>query len=120
MESKISRNLDENIRYIKELFKNCDDVVQRIFNVGGTNNQKIFMIYTDNIVDGDTIADFIMTNVMERYDGNGGLETLMNKAIAVGELEKQCDMEKIYFSLPTVPACHCQIFHLYLFYPIFL
>ena len=95
MESKISRNLDENIRYIKERFKNCDDVVQRIFNVGGTNNQKIFMIYTDNIVDGDTIADFIMTNVMERYEGNGGLETLMNKAIAVGELEKQCDMEKI-------------------------
>ena len=36
MESKISRNLDENIRYIKERFKNCDDVVQRIFNVGGT------------------------------------------------------------------------------------
>ena len=96
MNTVINKNLQKNIDYINFRFKDCDDVVKRFFCAGKNVNKKIFMVYTDNIVDGATIEDFIMTNLMTRYDEENSLEELMEKAIAIGELEKEYDFEKLF------------------------
>jgi spore germination protein len=67
--------------------------------VVGSGKTRLFMIYTDNIVDGDTIHDFIMTNLMGRYkecNENGILEVLMEDIIAIGELSKITELDQAF------------------------
>ncbi|MDD4844271.1 MAG: spore germination protein [Anaerotignum sp.] len=95
---QISKNLSENIIAIKEAFRDCGDVVMREFVVG-SGKTRIFMIYTDNIVDGSTIENFIMTNLMGRYkecNENGLLEVLMEDIIAIGELSKITELDQAF------------------------
>ncbi|WP_312061234.1 spore germination protein [Anaerotignum sp.] len=87
---QISKNLSENMITIKEAFRDCGDVVMREFVVG-SGKSRLFMIYTDNIVDSHTIHDFIMTNLMSRYkecNESGLLDAFMEDIIAVGEVSK--------------------------------
>jgi len=94
---QISKNLSENIIAMKEAFLDCGDVVMREFVVG-CGKSRIFMIYTDNIVDSDTIHDFIMTNLMGRYqecNESGLLEVFMEDIIAVGEVGKIDDLQQV-------------------------
>lgn len=95
----IAKELSWNISVIQEAFQDCGDIVMREFTVGG-GESRLFMIYTDNIVDGDTIRDFIMTNIMRRSASTkpqaGLLESLMEDVIAVGEMSKITTFQEIY------------------------
>lgn len=58
-----------------------------------------FLAYTDNIVNGDAIQNFIMTNVMARCEMQGTeglLQSLMEEVIAIGELTKITTMEEVF------------------------
>lgn len=95
---QISKDLSQNIVAIKESFRDCGDVVMREFVVG-SGKSRLYMIYVDNIVDGNAIQDFIMTNLMSRAKENndsGILEELMEESIAIGELGKITDLQQIY------------------------
>ncbi|MDD3395424.1 MAG: spore germination protein [Clostridia bacterium] len=95
---QISKNLSENIVAVKEAFRDCGDVVMREFVVG-SGKSRLFMIYTDNIVDGETIQNFIMTNLMSRYkecNENALLDVLMEDIIAIGELSKITELSQAY------------------------
>lgn len=87
---RLTKELEQNMAAIRARFRDCGDIVMREFCIGGGAG-RLWMIYTDNIVDGDTIRDCIMTNLMLRYENGqreGLLETLLNQAIAVGEMAK--------------------------------
>lgn len=89
---KLSKNLKQNVDVIEKVFQDCEDIIKRRFFVGENKKSEIYMVYTDNIVDGNTIEDFIMTNVMNRsalQDGKAGmLKALHDEVIAVGEMKE--------------------------------
>ncbi len=87
---KFFEDFEENRKYIKSVFKNCDDIVFKDFSAAGKN---CFMVYTDNIVDGETIENAILTNLMFRFEG-GDKEALEERGIAVGEVEKAASFEE--------------------------
>ena len=83
---QISKNLAKNTAAIREAFRDCGDIIMREFRIHGGEGT-LFMIYTDNIVDGDAIQDFIMTNVMARCEMQGTeglLQSLMDEVISIG------------------------------------
>lgn len=95
---QIEKNLRKNIAAVREAFQDCGDIIQREFRIHGGEGT-LFMVYTDNIVDGDAIQDFIMTNVMARCEMQGTeglLQSLMDEVIAIGELTKITTMEAAY------------------------
>src|SRR5690554_3955250 len=47
----ISKDLDETIKTVDELTKDCDDFVKRRFTIGGMNTVDIYFVYIDNMVD---------------------------------------------------------------------
>lgn len=47
----ISKNLNETIKTIDVLTKDCDDFVKRRFTIGGSYKVDIYFIYIDNMVD---------------------------------------------------------------------
>lgn len=57
----IERNLDGNIRHIKELFNNTSDLVVKKFKLGIDGKKEYTaMIYIDGIIDSDIIQDFVV------------------------------------------------------------
>ncbi len=86
-ENKIQKSLEQNIKTLKTAFADCGDVVMREFIVGG-ETQKMYLIYTDNIVDSNAVREYIMTNLMALYEQETGEMTLKRielDILAVGE-----------------------------------
>ena len=93
---QISRDLEKNMAAIREAFRDCGDIIMRDLRIRGDEG-RLFLIYTDNIVNGDAIHDFIMTNVMARRELPGAeLQSLMEEAIAIGEMTKITTLEEVY------------------------
>lgn len=93
----LTKDLEQNMTAIREIFRDCGDIVMREFRISG-GDARLWMIYTDNIVDGDTIRNYIMTNLMLRYDTQQPaqlLQTLLDEAISIGEVEKITTLAEI-------------------------
>ncbi len=85
-------SLDQNIAHLKDVFKNCDDIVFREFYANG---YRCYMIYTDNIVDGGTIEEAVLTNLMVRGHSENSITKLQLNTIGVGEVSEAKDFQTI-------------------------
>lgn len=90
---QLSASLEQNISYIKSRLIDCDDVIMRNFVIGEESQIRMFMIYTDNIVNSSVIEDSIMTNLMNRaeitsFDLKDMLRRLEQQTISVGETKE--------------------------------
>lgn len=97
---QISKNLEQNIIVIENAFRNCGDIVKRRFFVGEKKEIAVYMVYTDNIVNGSAIEESILTNVMNRcrIDGKkeGMLRRLNEEVIAIGEMTEVKTFQEIF------------------------
>ena len=97
---QISKNLEKNITIIENAFQNCGDIVKRRFFVGEKKDIAVYMIYTDNIVNGNAIEESILTNIMNRcrIDGKkeGMLKRLNEEVIAIGEMNEVKTFQEIF------------------------
>ena len=97
---QISKNLEKNITIIENAFQNCGDIVKRHFFVGEKKDIAVYMIYTDNIVNGNAIEESILTNIMNRcrIDGKkeGMLKRLNEEVIAIGEMNEVKTFQEIF------------------------
>lgn len=97
---QISKNLEKNITVIENAFQNCGDIVKRRFFVGEKKEIAVYMIYTDNIVNGSAIEESILTNIMNRcrIDGKkeGMLKRLNEEVIAIGEMTEVKTFQEIF------------------------
>ena len=95
---QIKKELQKNKQVMQEAFRDCGDIIMREFRIRGGEGT-LFLAYTDNIVNGDAIQNFIMTNVMARCEMQGTeglLQSLMEEVIAIGELTKITTMEEVF------------------------
>ena len=60
----ISKDIDENIRIIEELTKDCGDVVKRKFPIGKERSVYGFIIYIDVMIDRRVIEESILEKLM--------------------------------------------------------
>ena len=97
---QISKNLEKNITIIENAFQNCGDIVKRHFFVGEKKDIAVYMIFTDNIVNGNAIEESILTNIMNRcrIDGKkeGMLKRLNEEVIAIGEMNEVKTFQEIF------------------------
>ncbi|USF29615.1 spore germination protein [Clostridium sp. MD294] len=97
---QISKNLEKNIAVIENAFQYCGDIVKRRFFVGEKKEIAVYMVYTDNIVNGSAIEESILTNIMNRcrIDGKkeGMLKRLNEEVIAIGEMTEVKTFQEIF------------------------
>ena len=86
-------NLDKNIAEIKNTFKDAGDIVFREFYSGSV---RLFMVYADNIVHGDSVNENILTNLMLRGAEQPTTLAFQLKSIAVGEVAQITTFEEVY------------------------
>ena len=86
---QLTKHLEQNMAALNEALRDCGDIVQREFRVGG--NGKLIMLYADNFVDLEAIRESILETVMLDYQNGkkeGILQSLLEEAIAISEVRK--------------------------------
>lgn len=61
---KINKGLDENIKYLEEIFADCGDIVKRKFPLGLNQSVELYVIYIDVMTDRDLIDTAIINSLM--------------------------------------------------------
>lgn len=86
---QLTKSLEQNMAAIHEALRDCGDIVQREFCVGGGG--RLVMLYADNFVDLEALRESILETVMLDYQNEqpkGILEALLEEAIAISEVKK--------------------------------
>ena len=88
---QLTKSLQENTAALKKALRDCGDIVWREFRIGG--GDRLLMLYTDNIVDGEAIRESILETLMLDYqkpqgEEGGLLQKLLEEAVAIGEVQK--------------------------------
>ncbi|RKD30918.1 spore germination protein [Thermohalobacter berrensis] len=63
---KISSNYNKNINQIKNILKDCEDVIYREFTVGSEQNYNFAIIYIDGLIDKKLISDYVLESLMHQ------------------------------------------------------
>ncbi|WIV12273.1 spore germination protein [Proteiniborus sp. MB09-C3] len=90
-----SKNLEENMKKLKEVFKDCDDVLFRNFKVGAEQIHEFAVIQIDGIADKDFVNQHVLRPLMLEGRGkapedvrDGLFRLSMDGAIATTELKE--------------------------------
>ncbi|MEW9094485.1 MAG: spore germination protein [Clostridiaceae bacterium] len=84
----ISKNLDENIQYLKELLKGNSDIVFREFYI---NDTKALLMYIDGMGDKVLLNNFVLETLMFNWK-ELGIEEIKDKILTVTDLK---ELEKL-------------------------
>ena len=93
---QLTKSLEQNMAAIHEALRDCGDIVQREFCVGGGG--RLVMLYADNFVDLEALRESILETVMLEYRSpqpKGILEALLEEAIAISEVKKITTVDEI-------------------------
>jgi spore germination protein len=60
----LSPSLEENIRLIEMLFKNCADLVKREVHMGKKHPLRIYVTYIDGLINRNTIEEYFLQNII--------------------------------------------------------
>lgn len=60
----VSPILDENMKILKNIFQDCSDVVYREFHLGEDQDQKMFIVFLDGLINDGVIQDHILKSLM--------------------------------------------------------
>lgn len=88
---EISKSIDKNIKYIKELLEGSSDMVFREFLIG---NKKAFMVYIDGMADKILLNDYVLESLMLEADKVSSIDNIKNKILTVTDVSEQEKLSK--------------------------
>jgi len=102
VKTPVSKNIDENLRYIRTAMKNCHDSVVRPFKIGKNPEIPAFIAYIDGMVDKDLLGKSIIIPLMlesqqERINSflkHNPYDYIENHLLASVDLKDTAQMEK--------------------------
>lgn len=106
---QIKKNIDENIKYLDERFKDFGDMVKRKFPVGGKKKVDVYISYIDVMTDKtfiDEIIDILMIDIRQVKPEADELkenffDALKNGGIATTDFREETDFEKVIDEILT-------------------
>ena len=108
MLEKIDKDIEKNLEYIKERFKDCDDVIYRRIEVGDDIKIKLAFVLVDGLTNKDQLSDFVIENLIfedelqsiekENFK-DSFLDFITKKGISSAEVKEEDDFEKLFNQL---------------------
>jgi len=94
----INKNLDINIDMLKTLFKGAGDIVQKEFCLRRIQgNVKIYVVYTDGLVDRTIIEDGVIKPLLYEWrltDGRDLMESILHRETHTADIVKEPSFDK--------------------------
>ena len=91
IKDEIYKNIDKNIKYIKELLEGSSDMVFREFLIGNT---KAFIVYIDGMADKNLLNDYVLESLMLEAHKLNSIDNIKNKILTVTDLSEQEKLSK--------------------------
>ena len=91
IKTDISIDLDDNLKYIKNLFKDNSDIIFREFYIG---KYKAFLMYIDGMGDKILLNDFILETLMIEKDEIKGIRDIKDKILTVTDIREENNLSK--------------------------
>ena len=105
----VSKDIEENLGYLKERLKDCDDIVYRQVTIGQKEKRKLLFVLVDGLASKDELSEHTIENLMEEMDSLDGerLDNLKNEIvnhmirerIANAEVKEEGNFETIIIQL---------------------
>lgn len=101
---KLSNDIEKNLEYLKEQFKDCDDLIYRRLEVGGEKRIKLAFVLIDGLTSKNDLSDFAIENLIAKGElddfeledyRNTFLDFITKEGIASAEIKEESDFEKI-------------------------
>ncbi|MFD2442841.1 spore germination protein [Bacillus sp. CGMCC 1.16607] len=102
------KSLKENVQYIKQILGNSSDIVIREILIGKEKSIAAGIIYTDGMVDTNSIQNFILESLMLDIDSyqnqmissyQSVLQVLKSRILAVGDIKDVTEFGTLFTSL---------------------
>ncbi|MHC1681624.1 MAG: spore germination protein [Clostridiaceae bacterium] len=91
VKKEISKKIDNNISYLKEILKDASDIVYREFNSGDV---KFLLVYVDGMGDKVLLDDFVLKPLLKEDIQIDNLSKIKEKIIAVTDLREVEEFDK--------------------------
>lgn len=100
----ISADINENLKYIRERFNDCDDIIYRELETG-EDRIKMAFVMIDGMSDKDSISDYTIENLIFSngldylnmdYYKNAIIQHLSKNGLSNVEVKEEADYEKIF------------------------
>ncbi len=101
-------NLDENIKYLESVFKDCGDIVKRKLPIGERKNIWIYISYIDMLIDRKVIENAVMNTLMLKIrevsphqDAIKGsiFDALKDGGVATADLKESDNLEDLKLAM---------------------
>jgi spore germination protein len=97
IKGKLFAQLSKNICLLKDILKDCDDVVQKEFFCGKERKQKAFLLYLDGLVNTDMLEESILRPLLQKdiSEDNPAMELLRTAQKEIPEEHPAMDALRI-------------------------
>lgn len=100
----VNKDINKNIEYLENVFKDCGDVVKRKFTAGKKQEISLYIIYVDVMTDRNVIDESVMESLIikirqVKYDYNFNEDTIFdavkNGSITTADFKETYDLKQI-------------------------
>lgn len=94
----LHKSLDQNKAYLKDIFRNCSDVVFREFEILTPSPVKVLMIYVDGLSDQNLVSENVIKSLMQNYLGESNkavepvIKHVMENVISMSDIKMSSEM----------------------------
>ncbi|TFE26629.1 spore germination protein [Cohnella luojiensis] len=99
MAQQIGTNLQENLRSLKEAVGNSNDIIFREFRTGDGDGINAAMLYTDGLVDKNSVQDFIMETLLIDVRNIDMTKKNIADILTVGDMQQLKDFDMLFTRL---------------------
>jgi spore germination protein KA len=97
---KLFKNLDANIKLLKDIFNNDNTIVTRSFICPWAKNTSLCILYVDGMVNSSILNDNVIRAVLEyiphdEEKNNASVDVLFNKVLQANKVTRQTEIEQI-------------------------
>lgn len=103
MSKKVSKNIEENLKYIEDLFDGCYDIVFRNIEVGEVLSVKMSFVYIDGLTDKNFLSEYGVGSLIQEEEVKAlteqgyrttVLQAVLKEGLATSEVAEEDDLEK--------------------------
>lgn len=104
MGKKLSKDIEKNVDYIKDLFKDCYDIIFRWMEVGEVVRVRIAIIFIDGLINKDFISQYAIGYLLQEEELRSFtiqgyrttiLDAIAKEGLAAAEIKEESDLDNM-------------------------
>ena len=104
MSKNISKDIQENLNYVLDLLKDCDDLIIRELEIGEVLRVKMAIVYIDGLINKEFISEYAIGSLIKEEELKSFtlqgykttiLEVIKEEVLATSEIEEESQWDNI-------------------------